>query len=665
MIKLFDFNERKDPRFIKGRPRELAWPCKMFRVTLPKSKRNSRRINAFDLCILKLLACGLYDPKELAKETCLPNDLIKVILLRLYDTGKIDKYYRVSPEMIADIEKYDEDSESEPSEYETWVIFQESVSGTLLPMLMNAKLQSAETNENGDLIITDPVRGVIARHLHRLGSMSRNANPPAAFDVLSAIRTMNRRRKILEETYSVPSAEFVSVASDSEPCELRVRMVIQKNGDWRILNPFGKGWSLELESAYPVLLKNSEYERDRFKEWQNYNKERSQQKKENVNPDKQPYDTEDNWNRYPELIKTLVRGEEIKNDIQKGVDIFAALEWALFYALKNCESTRNQIQLLQLNSNEENEKSLHEAVNNLVSKQYRIPLSIPYARRFQSFDIYDNAEMQVVLPLTFLVSNDDSQFAFNKVLKMYPDFLLHYNAIKEIRNEYMHGSSRFSQPYGPDNYIFMEDVITTLIPSIRFPDTETELIESDDIFDFHLNARIALQEFFGVSLFNKMNSILQRELINVEIFRSVNNADKFDALPCISYLYSAAQCAFRPLLGSDHTKISNPIFVAQQKAKKAGWGDLPQSLQNIRPDLLKYTMEGNDQSLGASVIVWLIRTDVAELRSIASKHPGFFQDVDNLLSLRSHGNKSIMIRKEELNKCIENIYKIIKTILEA
>ncbi len=664
MIRLFDFNERKNPKFIEGLPRELAWPCRLFRVTLPKSRRNSRRIHAFELCILKLLAYGCYEPKDLANETCLPHDLIKVILLRLYDTGKIDKYYRVTPETLKDIEKYDEESESAPSEYETWVIFQDCVSGALLPMLEDANLQAAETDENGDLIIREPKKGVQTRRLHHLPAITKKANAPATHDVLSAIRTMNRRRKMLEESYPVPSAKFVSVASDSERCELRVRMVIQNNGDWRILNPSGKGWSLELESAYSILL-NNEYEKNNFKEWVRNNKERNEQRKENVTRNKQPYETDNNWNRYPELIKTLTRGEEIKNGIQKGADVFAALEWALFYALKDCESTRKQMQLLQINSNEENEKSLHEAVNRLVKKQFRTPLSIPYARRFQGFDIYDNAEMQVVLPLAFLVANDDSQFAFNKVLEIFPDFLLHYNAIKEIRDKDMHGSSRFSQPYGRDNYIFMEDVISTLIPSIRFSETSSELKEPDNIFDLRLNARIALQDFFEVPLFNKMNSVLQRELINVEIFRSADQADEFDALPCISSLYSAAQCAFRPLLGSDHSKISNPIFVAQQKAKNAGWGDLPQSLQNIRSELLQHTMEGNDQSLGASVIVWLIRTDSAELKSIASKLPGFFQDIDNLLSLRSHGNKTIMIRKKELNNCVENIYKIIQTILEA
>lgn len=674
MIKLFDLNEQKNPPFIEGSPRELAWPCKLFRVTMPKSKHNSRRINAFELCILKLLAYGRYEPKDLAKATCLPHDLIKVVLLRLYDTGKIDKYYQVSPETLKDIEKYDEERESEPSEYETWAIFQECVTGKLLPMLVDAKLQAAEINEEGKLV----VKGSQPKRLTPLSPVINDADAPTTSEVLSAIQTMKRRGKMLEESYSVPSIGPVSIVPDSEQCKLRVRMVIQKNsGDWRILNPFGKGWSLELESAYSTLLKNKK-EEENFKNWMERNTKRNQQKKEEDNLIKEPYDTQDNWDRYPELIRTLKRGKKTKNGIQRGIDVYAALEWALFYALKNCESTRNRLQLIQFNSNEENEKSLHGAINNLViNKQYRIPLSMPYAKRFQEFDVYDSAEMKIVLPLAFLVANDDSQFAFNRVLKIFPDFFLHFNAIKESRNKYMHGNSKFSQPYGPDNYIFMEDVISTLIPSVCFSDTPPELIDPDDIFDDRLNARIALQDFLGVSLFNQMDSILQRELMNVEIFRSKKGKDSFDALPCINYLYSAAQCAFRPLLGSDDKGSNpvsaaqqkaideNPISFAQQKAMDAGWGELPKSLQKIRPDLLHHTMEGNDGSLGASVVVWLIRTDIAELSNIASKLPGFIKDIDNLLSLRNHGNKSVVIHKEELNNCIENIYKIIRTIMEA
>lgn len=666
MIKLFDFNERSEPHSIIGYPREMAWPCKLFRVTLPKSKRNSRKsVNAFELCVLRLLAYGRYEPKDLANETCLPEDLIKVILLRLYDTGKIDKHYQLYPDVLKDIEKNEEERESEPSEYETWAIFQESVSGTVLPMLKEANLQSAETNEKGNLIIRVPKKGVRTRSLNRLDPVTKDADAPTTHDVLSAIRTMNRRCKMSEETYPIPSAEFVSVSSDSEQCKLRVRMVIQNNGDWRILNPFGKGWSLELESAYLTLLKNSEDEENNFKSWMDKNKGSNQQKKEECNRNKEPYDTDDNRDRYPELIRTLKRGEEIKNGIQKGADIYAALEWTLFYALKNCEATRSQIQLILLNSSEENEKSLRAAINYLVCKEDRIPLSLPYPKRFLGFQDFDKAEMQVVLPLAFLVAKDDSQFPFNTVLNIYPDFLLHYNAIKEIRNEYMHGNSRFSQPYGYENYVFMKDVISTLIPSIRFSESSPETVDADEIFDCRLNARSYLQEFFGVSLFNQMDSILQRELMNVEIFRNNEDKDSFDALPCINYLYSAAQCAFRPLLGSDHSKVSNPVSVAQQKAINAGWSELPQSLQKIRPDLLQHTMEGNDGSLGASVVVWLIRTDSAELSSIANKLPGFILDIDNLLSLRNHGNKSVVIHKEELNNCIDKIYKIIRTIMEA
>ena len=101
------------PCGIVGRPRELAWPCKILTVAKPIVNPGLKDLNPFERCILKLLALRSRTPRELAEETCLPPDLIAVILLRLFDRNKIDKDYRLTPDTLAEIENHDASSEIE------------------------------------------------------------------------------------------------------------------------------------------------------------------------------------------------------------------------------------------------------------------------------------------------------------------------------------------------------------------------------------------------------------------------------------------------------------------------------------------------------------------------------------------------------------------------
>ena len=660
MKKLYNFNDYKNQCPYIGFPRNIAWPCRVYRITLPKTKRNVQgRLNAFEVCILKLLAYGRYEPKDLAYETCLPPELIKIILLRLYDMEKIDKYNQLTPDTLKELEKYDNEKESEPIEYETKVIFQECMTGTLLPMLEDAKLQAEEVDENGNF------KNKKLKNLWRLFAAKKDFNMPTPRDVISAIKTMSRRSITSDELLKIPSANYISVASGQESCDILVRMVMQENGDWRILNPFGKNWSLELESAYQKILKDNENEEKNFNKWIESFKRDSSQGKSN-NHITYPFETQDNYKRYRELIIALRRCMENNNEEKAGSFFYSAIEWALFYALKECESTNKEIQLLHAYSKKDNDARILNAINSLGFLKKKDFHFSNFQNKIESFQNYNTADMSLVVPLAILVAKADEQFAFNKICKTYPKILSMIPALKEKRDKSMHGSNNFTQIYGKEDYKFITDVITTLIPSVQFSDSSSAHTDKDEIIDARLDAQNKLREAFGAYLFETMDNILKRELTDAEIFRSkINKAAKVDVLPCIVNLYAAVQCTFRPLLNAESSFISNPIAVAQDNAKLAGWGELPQSIKKIRMDLLQHTLEGNDQTLGACIVTWLIRTEQDVLNMIAEKQPELINNLDVLLKLRSHGNKSIKMQQEELNTFVNKIYKIIRTIMEA
>lgn len=683
MRKIFDFNDEKRMPGIFGNPRELAWPCEMFRVTLPKIRRDvNRKFNIFELCALKLLSYGHYEPKDLAEEMCLPPELIETILLRLFDNDAIDKHYRLLPQTLAALNKIEEEDETASIEYETCVIFRESIGGTILPMLLNANLKSEIVSDDETSIRKG--KDLIGLHFLRApgNTESHSSRAPTPIEVLSAIRTMSRHSKASGSTFRILSAGGISVADESERCDLRVRKVMQKNTEWRILNPFGRGWSLELEASYSELLKNNADEEKSHLEWQKRNISgrpgTKKEKDEKLPP--APFDTPENKRDYPELIAALNR-EEIS------IDVYAVLEWALYYALKRI-NVKEFVQMLSIESEETCRNELDDAIDALtfrwdckdpkekVAVKRRIP--VPLLNKLKTFQNDGMAEMQVVLALAILVAHVKPDFPFYRITQKHPDCLKRIMLdMKGNRDKQRHGKSNWSEIYGNDDRDFMRDVVTTLLPSIRFPDsppvTENRE-ETDAAFDLRLNARIELQSAFDISTFDNMDGALQNNLLQVEMFRQKkpsgqnpatkdDDNEEIDAQQGINCLYAAVQCAFRPLLSSSSASAS--IESAKEKAAKNGLGALPPHLQTVRAEMIRKTLDGNDQTLGASVIAWIMVSTNEDLRNVASKMPSILSVVDTLLVQSGHANQIRMMRRKDFETLCLSTYKLIKTITEV
>ena len=683
MKKIFDFNAEKRMPGIVGSPRELAWPCEMFRVTLPKIVRDvNRKFNIFELCALKLLSYGQYEPKDLAEEMCLPSELIETILLRLFDNDAIDRNYRLLPQTLAALNKIEEEDNAASIEYETYVIFRENIGGSILPMLLNANLKSELVSDDDSSIKKG--NDIIGLHyLYAPQNTDLTASPPpTAMEVLSAIRAMARHHKASGSMFCILPSGGIAVTAESERCYLRVRLVIQKNTDWRILNPFGRGWSLELESSYSDLLKNNADEKQSLLEWQkrNISKRGGNRKQEGDTLPPAPYNTPENSSNYPELIAALNREES-------NIDVYAVLEWALYYALKKV-NVKEFVQLLSIESEETCRNELDDAINALtvhwdckdpkekVGVKRRIP--VPHLSKLKAFQNDGMAEMQVVLALAILVARNNPDFPFYRITQKYPDCLKRIVLdMKGNRDKQRHGKSNWSEIYGNDDRGFMRDVVTTLLPSIRFPDSPpvTEpREETDAVFDLRLNARIELQSVFDISTFDNMDGALQNNLLQVEMFRQKKSFgqtmaqkdednEEIDAQQGINCLYTAVQCAFRPLLSSSSASAS--IESAKEKVAKNGLGVLPPHLQTVRAEMIRKTLDGNDQTLGASVIAWIIVSTDEDLQNAASRMPSLLSVVDTLLVQSGHANQIRMMRRKEFDSLCSSTYKLIKTITEV
>ena len=650
MIKIYDFIDENNPNPMIGRPREFAWPCDMFHVMMPRIGENyNDGLNAFERCILRLLRTGFYPPEDLAEEICLPNDLVVLILSRLVDKGKIDDTYKLlNPEHeITDKVKF---------KYDTYVVFRECIGGSILPFMTDATTLRSE-----EIIAPFAIKKKTGKEI-KLSSLNlyrKNFNNLSVKDVYTAWRTMRRR---IGKSLNLPQG-IISVSSSREKCLLRARMVIQKSGDWRVLNPFGDGWSIELESSYKILLEVDEKVESEFQKWQELNKSSVRTSYERENPLFQ-LNSDEIIKRYIQLFNALKRK-----------DVYSAIEWALFYALQQVDS-QNVVQILKIDTRENNEKRLIEAWESLVAysntgtakKKITNNMFVPTIGKLQSFQDGKQAEMNVVLPIALLVAFENPHFTFNKLITKYPNYLSIIEELKTRRDKKLHGKIKWEEIYGENDYTFMQDIVKILLPSIILSESqEKETVIEDEYADIRLNARIALQDIFGISKLERMDSLLRENLLQAEIFLESHqdiNKDKFDTLHCVNCLYAATQCAFRMHLDGD---FPNDYSIAgiEKKCVNVGWNNFPVGLRTVREEMLKKTLDGDDQTLGAIVLAWLLKTNESILRNVVVILPAFLSDIDLLIKLRGHGNQTLMMSYLELDEVCKKTYKLINTVAEV
>jgi len=670
VLKLFDFNGRTRPAGIVGKVMELGWPCTVYRITLPKPEEEGEcEFNPFERCILKLLAIGRYEAVQLAEETCLPPDLVELILLKLRDRAKIDARNQLLPGVREALEKRDAERESAPATYETCAIFRECIGGTLLPTVVDAKMRSEEVND-------DHTVGKGHVTIRSFAQSPIETRPPTPVEVLSALRAMSRRRKASHASYRIPPAQFVSVADGGENCWLRVRVVMQRNGDWRILDPFGSGWSPELETTYQdVLAKGRSAEVREFDAWQHRNRNLDGGHGTRLRDDKrESFATTENVSRYPELVAVLKR----KRDGVADIDVYAVIEWALFYALGQTDVKR-VVQLLGVRTREESQAWLKEARNVWRDEAAWRPKDdalargicvVPSENGLQRF-LDGRAAMQTVLPLAILVAERDPKCVFRRLAAECPRFLPMIADMKCRRDPKRHGKGLWREIYGEEDQQFMRRVVTTLLPSVRFsvdatmsPKAETECRAADD--DARINARVAMQDLFGMSAFMRLDARLQDALVTAEILRHdlEGSREKSDVLDCVNELYRATQSAFRPFLAGGRQRPSDKES-AGRRAAEAGFGPLPTAMRTVRESMLNRTLDGDDQTLQACVVAWLILADDDVLCRVASRMPSFLAAIDRLIVVDGHGNQRIAMSFPELDLLCKNVYKIIKTLTEA
>ena len=649
-VKLLDYG-RLDPfGEILGRNRNLAWPVNAYRVTLPQNVSESGTgLNPFERVILKLLdAGGARDEESLEQETCIPGDLVRFVLLRLQGKLLIDEDHRIVDERR---KKWDENSD-EPPVFVTAILFRELATGKVLPFFY----QSNDTSQLKKKEVED-------RYFYKIHAAGgHKEKPPTPHDVLSASRAMEKRSSAFGEKTLLPPIQQISIAQDPELYYLDCPIAIQKSdSEFRIANPFGNGFSLVLEHAFKCLLEQDESLSDWLINWRR-SLSNPKLERQISEQHKEPYDNDSNWGRYPKLLATLTLRDAQFRTILK---IHAAFEWALFYT---CAQRPYDSVITHLRLTDQSEHS-----NLLAAAAGKIGLTPPQhgfrpvlLGKLDDF-LAGKADLGTVLSIAIMMAKSDKSHPLRKVASMNQDFISQLFDMKKKRDTQGHGKNKMpTYEIELPEESFMQDTISTLLPSMLFSNDKPEKPDTGVTADLLLDARTSIQGEFGFRLFNQLGANLQERLIYAERFW-LTCKDGDDAKAFAWDLYAAVQTAFRQnLSGLLPPEVADSDFseLAQENANRAGLGQLPEGLWS-KPVAIRKTLQGEDQTLGACVNAFLMTADIAALRSVADVQPEFLSDVHRIIRLRGHGNELLPLSREKTQELRRSSLSTIKTLLEA
>jgi hypothetical protein len=651
MLKLLDYGKPNPFGDIIGRPRNLAWPVSAYRVTLPRPSGDGDDLNSFERVILKLLdVLGAVEDHELADETRLPLDLVRSILLRLQDKELID-----GSNVVIEQERDHENSKNaKVPMFVTALVFRELVTGKHLPFVHwlgdSNPLQKKEREG-------DQFWSIRSDDDHKRPALTQR-------DVIKILRATQRRSAAFGKDDRIPLVQQVRIVPQPELHHLDCPIAIQKSdGEFRIADPFGNGFSLVLEGALEHLLEQDEKLGQWLRQWKH-----SLSNPRQGEPDarmKEAFDNNANRQRYPKLLASLHLARSAS--FHSMAQIYASIEWALFYA-SGRRPFEKTVAMLKFTAQAE-----HPAL--LVGAATQVGLTLPPSgfkpvregklRDFES----GKAELATLLSIAVLQAQGDDAHPLHRIASSHPEFIIRLFGIKKKRDEKSHGKGSAD---APDKELsdapFMRDMIHALLPDMVF--SGMPMIETDRNFraDALLDARASIQSEFGFKTFNRLGANLKERLVHAErFFLSCKDGD--DGIGFVRELYAALQSAFEmSLVGrlppdADDDRL---IESAGRKATSAKLcSELPESLRTVRALAVRQTLQGNGQSLGACVLAFLLMSDDDSLRSLADAQPSFVSDVAGVIARRGHGNEPLPLLKADTAKLRKASYKTIKTLIEV
>lgn len=646
---MLDFGVEPSNETGMARPRTLAWPVMAYRITLPGTYGAvGDSLNPFEKVVLTFLKTGGFTSEErLAKETCIPEDFVKGVLLRLQDKGYIDDQMHPIDSGYSAINK---------SDYPTFrpaMLFRELVGGNVMPYILYDTQPKVKLETTG-------------LYCRKMRYDDQRFEPITAKDVIEALKDQKRHERAYGEKTNIPKVNSITISATNEmyylECPIGLRTV---DGEFRISNPFGKGYSFVLEDVFMQQLDEDDKLLDWMESWRKSLAIESSPEAEKAA--REPFETEENKQLYPRLIASLKPNKDGIRSIEK---IYSSLEWALFYSNERLGS-RNVLNLLKLTSSSDSLDLQERAAIDLG-------LSLPSKGFSQIREInlesYEDGipEMPTAFAIALLQAQADRSHPLRAYSKGNPDAAERLYSIKTERDIKSHGKGRGSiGEHCLRNESFMKEFVSALLPEIHFSEEDTAgQTVSNVLIDARFRARNSLLfDVFGYKPFNtELKDITQERLVDAEGFwMSFSEGD--NALQFVGDLYAALQCELSSRIETagfsavSDDKLSELI---RERSRALRIEPLPKALSTVRMNNIRKAMQGHPKTtLGGVAVAYLICNEQDKVERLLKKDKRFFEDVGMITSSRRHLNEPMYLSKDQIDKYRKLAYRAIRALIES
>ena len=649
-VRFLDFGDVVPKTGIIGAARHLKWPVDGYRISLPRTIDDSEGLNPFEKVIMGIMRVDhLRDVKSISRETCLESDFVDGVLLRLRDKGLVDDQNWVTTEGAKQLE----DSRGGLELRTAW-LFRELVSGKLLPFVY------LPDGDNPPRCKKEPpfAKSVPAARM-RFGA-------PSPEEVLSSMRETKRRVEGYGRTVHLPRVGQIDVSPNPERFFLDCPIVMRDtDGRWRIADPFGYGYSRELEEVFLQEMETSDELQNWLMKWSDSLVVDSG---DGVDDSVASYASQDIRQQYPGLSQNL----RLRKDGTRAIgQVYAAIEWALFYSCR-IHGFDDKVPELRYASPKDQVAMVRRAMAEIGCdlSGFVAPVSKGDINNY----LAGSAEMKTVLPMAILQAADDPSHPLRSFCAQHPDFVARIGRMKERRDAPLHGgeSERYVQENAPDD-LFMKDLVSTLLPQVNFGAAQTSDIETDvSVFrNINFNAENSIMGEFGPAVpYLKMTRGTRESLLSAERFWLTFEGEE-NIQPFLNDYYAALQSTFDAEIVSDRVsrpgnKLFDPCATAVERCERLGLGELPGGLLSAKKAFIRDALQGGgNHTLGPSLIVYLALAEETKLTAIEASVPGYIEEICELIKLRGHGNGYIPSTKDEARLYRTFAFDVIKAVLEV
>lgn len=665
-----------------GKPRDIGWPVIAYRVTMPMPGLNQADVNPIQRLVVELLRAHwkpekgevIEDDERLTIEetTGLPWDIVRCTLLKIQDKGLIDEYYELTNSGKSQLEP-DADEKAQAEEDEkicTALVFREMIGGTVLPFVQ------VLTNES-------PLRKHVKSSDERIKKLKDNGEFfEAKISVHEVLGAYRRWRKLAQsydvETVKLPDVRQIKIVGDLEYYYLKCPMaILSRDGDFAIADPFGYGMSSTLETVLRKWLASKGKHDVEFEDWLIEWNENTVVKTDETDEQqaKEPFENDYCKANYPNLVKNLRRTRS--RQYLSIAQIYAAIEWAFFYYSSQFEA-RDVLTRLGFT----NEKRFcHKMVG--IAKKYGLVLKRKVGENTERFefkaitkkriDDYKNSVPELIsVFLILLLQMDDATHAdrIRQFVRSHKWILLDLLDLKRNHDPEVHGKN--NEEIGEKEYEkesrLMREIVKALLPDVPLTNEDRDAAMRVAFADQRQAAMAKLLRFFTFALWTDMDKNLKNYLISTERYRQFEFTEGGDdVMPMIRDGYSALQALFRISLKQGiFAKVDESQYksTARKRAERFGL-KYPGGLDSVREQMITATLEGNDQTLGACLIAFLLMMSDDVLADIAATTPDLFEQVAKVIALRQHGNIVVPMSKGEVRDFCMSVYEVTKIILEV